>query len=200
MGRPRGFDTDVALAKAMDVFWEHGYADATLPDLLTGMNLTRGSLYKAFTDKKTLFLRVLSTYDEQEVSAAVVLLSDQSQNGWIRIFKVFDSIAEAVRSGDQRGCLLCSAIAGPAAYDQDINAFATKSLDRMLVAFETALETLVPVGMSKPLANLLVTQYVGVRVMARVNGSISNIEQSTAALKGIAEKFDQNFERVNQPP
>ena len=54
MARPREFDTDVALSGAMDVFWEHGYEGASLPDLLIGMHLTRGSLYKAFNGEKTL--------------------------------------------------------------------------------------------------------------------------------------------------
>jgi len=36
MARPREFDTGIALAKAMGVFGEHGYDDATLPDLLAG--------------------------------------------------------------------------------------------------------------------------------------------------------------------
>lgn len=189
MARPREFDIDDALTKAVDVFWEHGYADATLPALLNGMNLTRGSLYKAFTDKKTLFLQVLGRYDEEAVSEAVALLTDPDQDGWTRIFKLFDSIEEAVRSGDHRGCLLCSAIAGPAAYDEDIEARAAKSLDRMLVAFEDALETVVPAPASRALANLLVTQYVGMRVMARTHSSADKIRESIVSLKDIAARY-----------
>lgn len=190
MARPREFDTDIALEKAMGVFWEHGYADATLPDLLKGMNLTRGSLYKAFTDKKTLFLKVLSTYDEQAVSQAVALLTDPDKEGWTRIFTLFDTIFEAVETGDHRGCLLCSAIAGPASYDQEIEAFAAKSLDRMLFAFEDALKTVVPSSEANALANLLVTQYVGLRVLARTNGSKCKIQNSITALKSMAKQFD----------
>ena len=189
MARPREFDPEEALAKAMQVFWKHGYADATLPDLLAGMDLTRGSLYKAFTDKKTLFLRVLEKYDEQVVSDAVNLLTDSKQDGWSRIFALFDMVADTIRSGDQRGCLLCSAIAGPAAIDQDIEAFATKSLNRMQTAFEQALEPVVPVGQSGALANLLVVQYMGIRIMARTNGTAPKIEQSINALKDMARKF-----------
>ncbi|MEP3231882.1 MAG: TetR/AcrR family transcriptional regulator [Hyphomicrobiales bacterium] len=189
MARPREFDTDIALEKAMGVFWEHGYADASLPNLLKGMNLTRGSLYKAFTDKKTLFLKVLSTYDEQAVSQAVALLTDPDQDGWVRIFTIFDMISEAVEAGDHRGCLLCSAIAGPASYDQEIEAFATKSLDRMLFAFEDALKSVVPESDTNALANLLVTQYVGLRVMSRANGSKCKIQNSVIALKNMAKQF-----------
>ena len=76
MARPRAFNTDQAIDKAMQVFWTHGYEGASLPDLLDGMGLTRGSLYKAFTDKKTLFLKVLDHYENEAVKAAVDLLTD----------------------------------------------------------------------------------------------------------------------------
>ena len=59
MARPREFDTTTALNGAMNEFWTKGYDGASLPDLLEGMGITRGSLYKAFTDKKTLFLPTL---------------------------------------------------------------------------------------------------------------------------------------------
>lgn len=186
MARPREFDTDIALAKAMDVFWEHGYGDATLLDLLAGMNLTRGSLYKAFTDKKTLFLRVLEIYDERAVSDAVSVLTDPSKDGWDRILGLFDSIADTVNAGDRRGCLLCSAIAGPAVYDQDVANFAAKSLNRMLVAFEAALGD---VGNATALANLLVTQYVGLRIMSRTAAPAAIVRQNMDALKIVARQL-----------
>ncbi len=188
MARPREFDTDTALAKAMNVFWEHGYADASLPDLLTGMELSRGSLYKAFKDKKSLFLKVLNNYDEQAVSDAVTLLTDSTQDGWGRIFALFGSIADTVDAGDRRGCLLCSAIAGPAAYDQEIAAFATKSLDRMRSAFVVALNEALPPAQVAPLADLLVTQYVGMRIMSRTNASVLSLRRNIIALKAIARQ------------
>ena len=69
MARPRVFDTDVALSGAMDVFWEHGYEGASRPYLLIGMHLTLGSLYKAFNDKKSLFLTVLNRYEDSAFKA-----------------------------------------------------------------------------------------------------------------------------------
>ena len=78
MARPRSFDTDVAVEKAMQVFWTHGYEGASLPDLLEGMGLTRGSLYKAFTDKKSLFLKVLEHYEGKAVQSGVALLTDSA--------------------------------------------------------------------------------------------------------------------------
>jgi len=185
MARPREFDTDETLAKAMDVFWEAGYGEAKLPDLLNGMNLTRGSLYKAFKDKKSLFLQVLANYDDQAVSGAVTLLTSPEQDGWDRIFAVFDSIVATVETGDRRGCLLWSAVAGPATYDSDIAAFARKSLDRMRVGFRQAvLESQHP-NDAEGTAHFLVTQYVGLRIMSRADISAATIKQNVAALRTL---------------
>src|ERR1700744_5431541 len=61
-GRPRGFDTEAAIERAMGVFWSRGYNATALPDLLRATKLSRGSLYAAFGDKHGLFLRALDRY------------------------------------------------------------------------------------------------------------------------------------------
>ncbi|WP_354141431.1 TetR/AcrR family transcriptional regulator [Bradyrhizobium sp. LB11.1] len=61
-GRPRGFDVEAAVERAMDVFWSRGYHGTALPDLLQATKLSRGSLYAAFGDKHSLFLRALDRY------------------------------------------------------------------------------------------------------------------------------------------
>src|SRR6202042_1728937 len=61
-GRPRGFDTEAAVERAMDAFWSRGYHGTALPDLLRATKLSRGSLYAAFGDKHSLFLRALDRY------------------------------------------------------------------------------------------------------------------------------------------
>src|SRR6201992_41973 len=61
-GRPRSFDVDAAVERAMAVFWSRGYHATALPDLLRATKLSRGSLYAAFGDKHSLFLRALDRY------------------------------------------------------------------------------------------------------------------------------------------
>jgi TetR/AcrR family transcriptional regulator, transcriptional repressor for nem operon len=61
-GRPRSFDTEAAVGRAMNVFWSRGYHATALPDLLRATKLSRGSLYAAFGDKHSLFLRALDRY------------------------------------------------------------------------------------------------------------------------------------------
>jgi AcrR family transcriptional regulator len=62
MGRPRAFDRDVALDRAMDVFWRKGYEGATLAELTREMGINPPSLYAAFGNKEGLFTAALDRY------------------------------------------------------------------------------------------------------------------------------------------
>jgi AcrR family transcriptional regulator len=62
MVRPREFDRDQALDRAMRVFWAKGYAWTSTDDLLAAMKIGRQSLYNAFGDKRKLYLEALERY------------------------------------------------------------------------------------------------------------------------------------------
>jgi AcrR family transcriptional regulator len=62
LGRPRAFDPDTALERAMHVFWAKGYEGASLSDLTRAMRINRPSLYAAFGNKEQLFRKVLDRY------------------------------------------------------------------------------------------------------------------------------------------
>ncbi|NEZ64405.1 TetR/AcrR family transcriptional regulator [Leptolyngbyaceae cyanobacterium CCMR0082] len=61
-GPSKQFDTEIALSKAMDVFWEHGYEAASLSQLLKQMGIGKKSLYDTFGNKQSLFLKALEHY------------------------------------------------------------------------------------------------------------------------------------------
>ncbi|GAA4852792.1 TetR/AcrR family transcriptional regulator [Actinomycetospora corticicola] len=64
MPRPRQFDEQRVLSSVQATFWDQGYAGTSLEDLLAASGLGKGSLYGAFGDKRSLFLRVLRDYDD----------------------------------------------------------------------------------------------------------------------------------------
>jgi AcrR family transcriptional regulator len=68
VGRPRGFDVDEALEKAMKVFWQKGYEGASLTELTEAMGINRPSLYAAFGNKEDLFRKALDRYGEGPAS------------------------------------------------------------------------------------------------------------------------------------
>jgi AcrR family transcriptional regulator len=63
-GRPREFDADAVLDKALHVFWERGYEGTSMSDLTEAMCISRPSLYAAFGNKEELFRRALDRYAE----------------------------------------------------------------------------------------------------------------------------------------
>ena len=67
-GRPRAFDPDAALDRAMHVFWEKGYEGASLSALTRAMRINRPSLYAAFGNKEQLFRKVLDRYMDGPVA------------------------------------------------------------------------------------------------------------------------------------
>jgi len=63
IGRPREFDTEEALERALDLFWRQGYEGTSLSDLTRALGITRASLYAAFGNKESLFRLVLDRYE-----------------------------------------------------------------------------------------------------------------------------------------
>lgn len=105
-GRPREFDVDSALDLAMLVFREKGFHAASISDLAQGMQLTAGSIYKAFQDKRTLFLRVFERYLAQrrallEQRLATFSSGREKLAELLRFYQQFSQGIEGLR-----GCLV----------------------------------------------------------------------------------------------
>lgn len=191
MARPREFDQDTVIDAAVDVFWAHGYDGASMPDLLQGMGLTRGSLYKAFHDKRTLFIIALEAYDKRAVETAVAILEDDSvPNGFDRIAAIFEGIVLAVQGGDSRGCLMCTAAAGAACEDDVIAEAVHALLHKMEAGFQTALQSVDWVSSTaRPgIAQALLAQYVGLRTLSRAQVDSAALDQGVKAVLGLLQK------------
>ncbi|MDP2714553.1 TetR/AcrR family transcriptional regulator [Rheinheimera sp.] len=68
VGRPRAFDIDTALEKALEVFWRKGYDGTSLSDLTEAMGINKPSLYAAFGNKEQLFLKAIEMYESRPCS------------------------------------------------------------------------------------------------------------------------------------
>nr|BFE55476.1 TetR/AcrR family transcriptional regulator [Dactylosporangium thailandense] len=103
-GRPRGFDADAALDRAIEVFWRHGYEGASLADLTEAMGINRPSLYAAFGNKEELFRRAVARYAEADMAYARRALAEPTAYTVIERF-LRDNADALTRDDRPAGCL-----------------------------------------------------------------------------------------------
>ncbi|MGK5685531.1 TetR/AcrR family transcriptional regulator [Actinoplanes sp. URMC 104] len=104
VGRPRGFDADEALERAVLVFWAQGYEGASLDDLTGAMGITRTSMYRAFGNKEDLFRRVLQRYTEGPASYFARALREPAAHQVAATF-LGGAVEATTRPGCPAGCL-----------------------------------------------------------------------------------------------
>lgn len=104
IGRPRGFDADEALERAMRVFWEQGYEGASLTDLTKAMGITRTSMYAAFGNKENLFRKALERYTEGPASYGARAVQEPTARQ-VAIAFLNGSVRATTRPGCPTGCL-----------------------------------------------------------------------------------------------
>ncbi len=110
MARPRGFDENEVIMKAMMLFWERGYDTTSITELEKATGLPRVSIYNAFGDKEGLFLRALDLYKNN----ATMLFNKIAEGGLEDIANFFEWFARPFTSAapNQGGCLMVNTILG----------------------------------------------------------------------------------------
>jgi AcrR family transcriptional regulator len=106
-GRVRQFDADVALDRALEVFWARGYEGATLPELTKAMGINRPSLYAAFGNKEQLFRKALDRYQTGPMSFLSEALKEPTARAAAEA--IFSGFIRMQRNREKaRGCLVVS--------------------------------------------------------------------------------------------
>ncbi|MEW2117296.1 TetR/AcrR family transcriptional regulator [Streptomyces sp. NPDC005474] len=104
VGRPRGFDADVALERAMLVFWEHGYEGASLANLTDAMGISATSMYAAFGNKEALFRKALERYNEGPSSYLPRALDEPTALG-VATAILDGTVRTTTRPASPQGCM-----------------------------------------------------------------------------------------------
>jgi TetR/AcrR family transcriptional repressor of nem operon len=119
--RPRKFDEADAVAAARDEFWSRGYAATSVEDLTAATGLGKGSLYGAFGDKHSLFLRALDGYLASALDSVHAQLRDPKRSPYERLVRHIRGQAAAV-AGDKgrRGCLMAKSAAELGSTDDEV--------------------------------------------------------------------------------
>jgi TetR/AcrR family transcriptional regulator, copper-responsive repressor len=135
-GRPRGYEPEVALGKALDLFRKDGFAATSLDDLsaVTGMN--RPSLYGAFGDKRELYIKSYARYRADARAAMQEIFRDELPIRR-RLERIFAVALDMYLSGEAgpRGCFTVMTAASEAVADPDIRALVLEGFSELDKAF-----------------------------------------------------------------
>ena len=177
MARQKEFDRVDTLNKALEVFWQKGYAATSTSDLLEAMQIGRQSLYDTFGDKRTLYLEALARYNEDSVTDLLRHLKGDTPLA--AIDNMLQAFASRPRRDNAKGCMGVNAISEFGTSDEDVNALRDASGKRLNRAVEEQLRAAAASGEIP--ADTDIAQAV-----AYVAATLSGMKISAKAGAGIA--------------
>jgi AcrR family transcriptional regulator len=176
-GRPRAFDRNEALDRAMLLFWRRGYEATSISDLTEAMRITPPSLYAAFGDKKRLFLESVDRYQAGPGSFAQRALRDEPTAERAMRRLLLDTIDSFFEKNNPRGCMVVLAATNCTTESSDIldelaaRRHAAERVIRNRVAAGRDAGELVGNTNVDALAGMIVTTLYGLSIKARDGAS-----------------------------
>ena len=191
MPRPKEFNPDDAIEKAMQVFWHKGYEATSMEDLLEAMDLNRGSLYDTFGDKRQLFLKVIDRYCTTFASSKFSLL-DQPGPALPTLRRFINGMIEGGLADPQRrGCLIANTVMELSPHENEIAGTLRQALKMVEDTFFNVLARAKQQGELKndkdprALARFLTTMMQGTIVMIKAGASADVVKQTVETALSI---------------
>ncbi len=186
MARPKEFDQQEVLTKAMYTFWRYGYEGTSMQTLVSNMGINRGSLYDTFGDKRSLFLAAIAHYEQTVVNQMMASLLAPNANKQTIINLFQELVAKTVSEEDYYGCFITNTAVELCPQDEETQRRIDAKFKQVASAFKHALTNAQAQGeISRDrnldtLAQYLISSLQGLRVMAKVNrdqATLNNIVQ-----------------------
>jgi TetR/AcrR family transcriptional regulator, copper-responsive repressor len=142
-GRPRAYDPRAALGRVRDTFWETGYSGTSLEEISAATGMNRPSLYAAFGDKHTLYLKALEDYWQLAFVAMREALAGDDRGLDEALMRVYDGQLSIYFSGRgrPRGCFAIGTATTEAVEDPEIRRALEKGLHMLEAYLEARLRT-----------------------------------------------------------
>jgi AcrR family transcriptional regulator len=137
-GRPRAYQPEIALAKALDLFRKDGFAGTSLDDLSAATGMNRPSLYSAFGDKRELYIKSYQRYRADARAAMIDIFRDPLPIRK-RLARIYAAALDIYLSGEAgpRGCFTVMTAASEAVADPDIRKLVLEGFFELDRAFAT---------------------------------------------------------------
>ncbi|WP_130835682.1 TetR/AcrR family transcriptional regulator [[Erwinia] mediterraneensis] len=188
-GRPREFDIDQALERAMLVFRQKGFHAASIADLSEAMTLTAGSIYKAFKDKRSLFLQVFERYTSERNAQLRQRLAPLAtgREQLAELLRFYLDSAHQVEG--RRGCLVVGSAVELQVLDEELSTLVGEAVRRNKAFLISLLEqgqqdgSVSPHLNSETAAELILCIAFGMRVVGKVEDLTDREETIRLAMK-----------------
>ena len=173
MARTKEFDPDVALGKALELFWERGYEATSMADLVERLGIARASVYATFGGKHDLYLRALERYLETRDAGVIEALSQPGLALPAVRALVASYVRESLDDEHRRGCMVVNAAVELVPRDPQAARRVASSWDTLETALTSALTRARAQGElaagkdPRALARFLLVLLQGVRVLGR---------------------------------
>jgi TetR/AcrR family transcriptional regulator, transcriptional repressor for nem operon len=188
MARPREFDSDAALERAMDVLWTKGYEATSLNDLCAATGLSRSSFYSAFGSKRNLLLLSVQRYSELRTPSIAAILDRPIpvRDTFAALLNQF--IEQIVAGTGRRGCFLGNCAAELPRNDRSAMAEVRRGLERTEATFREALSRAKARGEIDSgadldaLARFLTAGIQGLRLIGKVNPDRATLQDIASTM------------------
>jgi TetR/AcrR family transcriptional regulator, transcriptional repressor for nem operon len=142
MPRHKEFDPENCLDRVMYLFWEKGYQDTSMSDLVQYSGVQRYGLYETFGGKQELFQRALDWYLSTVISQRLAMLEQtESKPSLTQIEQFFEQFIEYLDlPTSSLGCLICNTAIEVASHDEIVISRVQQYLERLRQAFLRALK------------------------------------------------------------
>lgn len=188
IGRPLKFNPDIALEKAMHIFWRKGYESSSLQDLLTAMALSKSSFYQTFKSKHTLFQRCIQHYRQMLTNRMKAQL-ETSSSGKNYITRIFFNVAnETSGINARRGCLTMNVASEFAQSNAEIAELISNSIENYIDVFEMAVKKaqqqreIPETKDARSLAAYLVSSMSGLKNMVKAGADRESVKRIAAII------------------
>ncbi len=136
----KSYNEAEVLDRAMQAFWARGYEATSMRDLVAATGINRGSIYAAFTDKRSLFIRALGHYDKHHRMDFLAGI-EKGHRPAEAIAAAFDNVISAALQGRcRKGCLLVNTALELSPHDPEIDRIVRDSLTEVERFFRTMIE------------------------------------------------------------
>jgi TetR/AcrR family transcriptional repressor of nem operon len=191
MARPKEFDQDKVLHKAIHLFSQQGFAATSTDELMQVMDVGRQSMYDTFGDKRALFLKALETYVSESVNTIRDVL-EESGPALAAIRNALASFAERKDLSSTEGCMGINAVCEFGQRDNEVNQILREAgrrqreaLMNVLMCARTQRELSGDVDLAG-LADFFESTLAGIRMAAKAG-------KSRQALRNIAKIAGQVY-------